>query len=177
LLGGWNKMAENAPLHHRPRAQARILPARRGQVQGRYTMHWKQLLFGSTARSPTADAGLAILRVTAGLAIALAHGMSKVPPSEQFTGYVSSLGIPAPGIAVWLAMLAEFGGGILLAIGLLTRPAALLLVIHFAIVVLVAHAGQGFGDRELPLLFGVIALQFLLTGPGRYSADAAITRT
>jgi len=37
-------------------------------------------------------------------------------------------------------------------IGLLTRPAAFLLVGHFAIVVLVAHAGETFKERELPLL-------------------------
>ncbi len=59
-------------------------------------------------------------------------------------------------------------------IGLLTRPAAFLLVGHFAIVVLVAHAGQTFKERELPFLFLVIALTLLFTGAGRYSVDAAV---
>jgi putative oxidoreductase len=74
----------------------------------------------------------------------------------------------------WLAGIAEFGGGLLLVIGLLSRPAALLLVVHFTLVILIAHGGDPLGDRELPILFGTTALMFLLTGPGRYSVDALI---
>jgi putative oxidoreductase len=74
----------------------------------------------------------------------------------------------------WLAGIAEFGGALLLVIGLLSRPAALLLVVHFTLVILIAHGGDPLGDRELPILFGTTALMFLLTGPGRYSVDALI---
>jgi putative oxidoreductase len=129
---------------------------------------------GGTPGSPAADAGLAALRIVAGLLLAFLHGLGKVPPQEGFVGWIGSLGFPAPMLFAWLAALAEFGGGILIALGLLTRPAALLVVIHFMIVVFVAHAGDPLGDRELAILFGVIALQFLLTGPGRYSLDAVI---
>lgn len=133
------------------------------------------LLFGLPARdSAAADAGLLVLRVVAGLALAFFHGIGKIPPSEGFTGMVGGMGFPAPGLFAWLAGLAEFGGALLLAAGLLTRPAALLLVVHFAFVVLLAHAGDTLGDRELPMLFWAIALQFLLTGPGRFSLDAVI---
>jgi putative oxidoreductase len=76
-----------------------------------------------------------------------------------------------------MAAFAEVVGGVLLAIGLLTRPAALLLVIHFVVVVLVAHAGDALGDRELGILFGTVALLFMLAGPGRFSLDAVIGRT
>jgi uncharacterized membrane protein YphA (DoxX/SURF4 family) len=47
---------------------------------------------------------------------------------------------------------------------------------HFVFVVLLAHAGDPFGDRELPLFFLVTALLFLLAGAGRYSVDAALRR-
>ena len=134
-------------------------------------------LFGRpTAGSSAADVGLLVLRVAAGLAIALLHGIGKVPPAEGFVGMVGGMGFPSPVLFAWLAGLAEFLGGLLLAVGLLTRPTALVLVIHFAVVVLVAHAGDAIGDRELPLIFWAAAFQFLLTGPGRFSLDAMIHR-
>jgi putative oxidoreductase len=135
----------------------------------------RHLLLGRPDRdSPALDAGLLVLRVGAGLALAFLHGLGKVPPSGGFVGMLGGMGLPAPGVFAWLAALAEFGGGLLLAIGLLTRPVALVLVFHFAVVVLLAHAGDTLGDRELPILFWIIAVQFLLTGPGRYSVDALV---
>lgn len=131
---------------------------------------------GRPVGSPAADAGLAILRVVAFLLLASLHGIGKVPPQEGFVGMVGGLGFPAPGLFAWLAGIAEFGAGLLLVIGLLSRPAALLLVVHFLFVVLIAHSGDALGDRELPILFLTTALMFLLTGPGRYSVDALINR-
>lgn len=139
------------------------------------TRHW---IFGrGTAGSPAADAGLAVLRIAAGLLLVILHGIGKVPPGPDFVGWIGALGFPAPLVFAWLVVVAEVGGGILLALGLLARPAALLVTIHFAIVVLVAHAGDTLADRELAILFGVIAFALLLTGPGRYSLDTAIAGT
>jgi putative oxidoreductase len=42
----------------------------------------RSLLFGSSSAGPTADFGLLLLRVFAGLALAFAHGLGKLPPSE-----------------------------------------------------------------------------------------------
>jgi putative oxidoreductase len=137
----------------------------------------RQRLLGPVTTTTTAgDAGLAALRITAGLLLAFLHGMGKVPPSEGFVGWIGQMGFPAPLLFAWLAGLVEFGGGVLLALGLLTRPAALVVFIHFVVVVFVAHAGDPLGDRELAMLFGVIALALALTGPGRYSLDALIGR-
>jgi putative oxidoreductase len=136
----------------------------------------RHLLFGGYTAGPVGDAGLAMLRIFAGLALALAHGLGKVPPQEGFIGWIASWGFPAPGVFAWLAGIAEFGGGILLAAGLLTRPAALLIVLHFVVVQVWGHAGDPFLERELALLFQFIALQFLVVGAGRYSADWWIGR-
>lgn len=139
-------------------------------------MRSRSLLFGTphTTDTPAGHAGLALLRVFAGLALAFGHGLGKIPPSEGFVGMIGGMGMPAPELAAWAAALAEFVGGILLALGLLTRPTSLVIAIHFAVVVLLAHAGDPFGDRELGLMFFFVALAFMLAGPGRYSVDAAL---
>lgn len=121
------------------------------------------------------DLGLLVIRVFGGLALALAHGWGKLPPSERFiTRVAEGMGLPAPELFAWLAGIAEFGGGILLALGLVTRPAAFLVLGNMMFVAFIAHAGDSFAQREKALLFLVIALLFLIAGPGRYSIDAAI---
>jgi putative oxidoreductase len=129
---------------------------------------------GAATGSRATDAGLLLLRVIGGAALAFGHGMGKVPPSDGFIGRVGQMGLPAPELFAWLAMTAEFGGAILLIVGLLTRPAALLVCGNMLIVALLGHAGDPFGDREKAVLFGAIALLFLLAGAGRYSLDALI---
>lgn len=137
----------------------------------------KRILFGGAPTdSPALDWGLLLLRVIAGLALAYAHGLGKFPPSEGFVTRVGTMGLPAPELFSWLAATAELGGGVLLALGLLTRPAALLVLGNMSVVVLLAHAGDSFGDREKAVLFGAVALFYLLVGAGRYSLDALIRR-
>lgn len=115
--------------------------------------------------------GMLLLRLVAGLSLALAHGLGKVPPSAKFIEGVASMGFPLPTVFAWGSGIAELGGGVLLALGLFTRPAAALIVANMAVAVVIRHAGDPFGNRELALLYGAIALLFLLTGPGRYSVD------
>ena len=137
----------------------------------------RHLLFGTPSAHPRAtDLGLLLLRLVGGLSLALAHGIGKVPPSAGFMANVERLGFPLPALFAWAAGLAELGGGLLLAVGLLTRPAALLVAGYFVFVTLVAHAGDPFEDREKSILFLMVGLVLLCTGPGRYSADAALAR-
>jgi putative oxidoreductase len=138
------------------------------------TRDHRDWLFGTFTTGPLGDAGMMLLRVYAGLALAFQHGRGKIPPSEGFQGMVGGLGFPAPELFAWMAGLAEFGGGILLALGLLTRPVAAILVLHFLVVAFLAHAGDPFARRELPLFFLFTALMFTLTGAGRYALDALI---
>jgi putative oxidoreductase len=132
------------------------------------------LLSGATTDSRAADLGLLVLRLFAGLSLALAHGLGKIPPSDRFIMGVAEMGLPFPGLFAVLSAVAEFGCGLLLALGLLTRPAAFLVAGNMLIVSLLAHAGDPFGIREKPILFGMVALLFLLAGAGRYSLDALL---
>ena len=80
--------------------------------------------------------------------------------------------------AFWSPLLActEFFGGIFIAIGLLTRPAAfaglfvLLVTVWFHWVTV----GQGFSGAEKSLLWAAILLFFVIRGGNRHSVDARI---
>lgn len=139
-------------------------------------MRAKSLLFGTTTTdSPAGDLGLLVLRVFAGLALALAHGWGKLPPSDRFVSRVGEFGFPVPELFAWLSGIAELGG-LLLALGLLTRPVSLLIVLNMTVALLFAHEGDPFSQREKAFLFGFVGLLYLLAGAGRYSLDALIHR-
>jgi len=135
---------------------------------------FRSFLFGTATAGPIADLGLLLLRVFAGLALALAHGTNKVPPSPGFVERISGFGFPMPELFGWMAGLTEFGGGILLAAGLATRPVATIIVVNMIVAVFFGHAGDPFARRELALMFAFVALMFAFVGGGRYAADRLI---
>ncbi|HLA63431.1 MAG TPA: DoxX family protein [Rhodothermales bacterium] len=136
----------------------------------------RNLLFGGDGgASPRADLGLLLLRVGFGLALALGHGLGKLPPSARFVEGVGEMGFPLPGLFAWLAAFAEFGGGLLLVFGLATRPAAGLVAINMLVAYFLSHGGA-FGEGEKALLFALAALTLLIIGAGRYSVDALLRR-
>lgn len=122
------------------------------------------------------DAGLFALRVFAGLALALAHGTGKLPPSDAFVAGVGEMGFPAPHVFAWAAGLSESVGGMLLAVGLVARPAAGFILATMLVAAFVKQAGDPFLERELAMLYAAVALMFLAAGPGRYSLDGLIAR-
>ncbi|HZN66498.1 MAG TPA: DoxX family protein [Tepidisphaeraceae bacterium] len=137
----------------------------------------RDVLFGGAGSgSWFGDIGLLVLRLT-GLILAVGHGLKKWPPPEMFVGGVQKLGFPAPTFFAWMAVLSEVVGGFLLALGLLTRPAAFLV----AGTMLVAAFGQHRSDpffmgptgpsKEPAILFLLPALALLFTGAGRYGVD------
>jgi putative oxidoreductase len=103
-------------------------------------------------------------------------GGSGIAGTEQF--FASKLGLP-PWVAV-LAGLVEFGGGLLLALSLVTRVAAVLVMGLMTVAVIQVHLPYGFfwteGGYEYPLLWGILALSFVIRGGGRFALDALIGR-
>lgn len=135
----------------------------------------KRFLFsGTPAGSWIAEAGTLALRVFAGVSLALTHGFPMLPPSEGFIGNVGNLGFPMPTAFAWAAKLSEFVGGVLLALGLLTRPAAFLIVCTMATAAFIHHAPDPFARKEMALLYFAIAVMFLLKGAGVWSMDRLI---
>ncbi len=133
----------------------------------------KKLLFGTT---PDACAGILLLRAFTGVAL-MTHGIAKLAGGmEKFTGFVASLGVPAPHVMAFLAAFSESFGAALLALGLLTRPAAFMIVCTMSVAIFGAHGGQPFAKQEMAWLYFMPALLFLLKGGGRWSLDFMITR-
>ena len=140
-------------------------------------MIFRQILFGGTVLTGwAANAGLFALRVAAGLGLAFGHGLGKVPPSERFIGGVIEMGFPAPALFAWAAGLSELAGGLLLALGLATRPSSFFILCTMLVALLIRHAADPFGNKEKALLYAAIALLFLMIGAGKYSVDALVTR-
>ncbi len=124
-----------------------------------------------------------LVRATAGLFL-VPHGAQKL--FGWFGGYgleatsqyfATKLGMPAS--FALIAGLIEFAGGILLAIGFLTRPVAAL-VAGLLLVAAQVHIAKGFfwsaGGYEYPVFWAIVAIAYVLRGGGRYSVDAAIGR-
>lgn len=136
-------------------------------------MKVKQLLFGTT---PDANLGILILRVFIGLAMTT-HGFGKMFGGlAGFTENVANMGIPAPQLMAFLAAFAESFGALMLAAGLLTRPAAFMLVCTMAVAALGAHGDGGFGAQEKAWLYLVPSLMFMLKGAGKWSVDFLISK-
>ena len=133
------------------------------------------LLFKLAHSQPGAlSAGLALLRVWFGLVLALNHGLGKVTDLGKFTEGVASRGMPLPGVLGPAAALSEFLGGLLVAVGLFTRPSALFVAITMLVAALHIHAADPFGKKELAFAYAVVALVVLISGPGHFSLDALI---
>ncbi|HRP62333.1 MAG TPA: DoxX family protein [Phycisphaerales bacterium] len=128
------------------------------------------LIGGHKPASVAADLGLTLLRIAAGLLMA-PHGWGKIPPSGQFLDGVSEMGFPMPIVFAWGAALSEFVGGLLLAAGLFTRPAAFMMAGTMVVAAFVAHAGDPISVREMALLYLFIAIAFMFNGSGRFGLD------
>ena len=116
----------------------------------------------------------AILRVGAGLLFML-HGAQKL--LGWFGGFGGTPGATAPLMSqMGLAGVIELAGGLLIVIGLFTRPVALIAFLEMIAAYLIAHAGQAFwpieNRGELALLYGLVWLFLAANGPGPWSVDA-----
>ena len=123
-----------------------------------------------------APAVLSLLRIAAAYMFML-HGTAK------FFSFPVSMGGGSPlGIYLAAAVL-EVGGGILLLLGLLTRPVAFILSGQMAVAYFMAHASQGnalfpiANGGESAALFSFLFLYFAAAGGGAWSLDNLLCKS
>ncbi|HET7560791.1 MAG TPA: DoxX family protein [Rhodanobacteraceae bacterium] len=116
---------------------------------------------------------LSVLRIVTACLL-IPHGTAKLfglPHQASFDGlqWISLMG---------LAGIIETAGGILLLIGLFTRPVAFVLCGFMAVAYFMAHASQGnvllpmLNHGELAVLYCFVFLYFVFAGAGTWSVDA-----
>ena len=129
------------------------------------------------------DLGLLILRLVFG-ALFIGHGTQKLfgwfgghgPAGTG--GMLETLGLrPGRPLAV-VNGLAEAGGGLLVALGLLTPLAAAVIIGVMVVAAIVAHGHNGIwnqnGGVEFPVTNIAVAQALAFVGPGAWSLDAAL---
>jgi len=116
---------------------------------------------------------LSIMRIVAAL-LFLEHGMSR------HFGWPSAMPAPAMFSMYWFAGAIELVGGVLVALGLFTRPAALIMSGEMAFAYFISHAPSGFfpilNRGDAAILYCFIFLYIAFAGGGPWSVDALIGR-
>lgn len=132
---------------------------------------------------PQADVGLLLLRLVLATSF-IGHGAQKVFGAFGGTGIqgfadgtLSGYGFRFPEVLAWITGFTELGGGVLVALGLLTPLAATgLMAVMLNTVLLKFDNGFFFqlpGGFEVDFLLAGLAAGLVLAGPGRISLDAA----
>lgn len=121
-----------------------------------------------------ADPVYCVMRLIVGLMFAC-HGAQKILGWFAKPGQTTPPPLdPTTAIGGWI----ELAGGLLIAFGLLTRPAAFLASGMMAVAYFMAHAGGGFfpivNHGELAVLYCWIFLYIFVYGPGQLSLDSII---
>ncbi|MFC0401261.1 DoxX family protein [Paraburkholderia rhizosphaerae] len=125
------------------------------------------------------DAILLVARVLL-MVLFVVFGWSKLTGFAAAQAYMASTGAPLPAVAAAIAVVMELGVGVLLAVGLFTRPLAILLALYTLGTALIGHhfwtqtGTEQYVNmvnfyKNVSIIGGLLLLA--VTGPGRYSFD------
>lgn len=128
------------------------------------------------------DIGLLIIRIGIGISFIFVHGMPKLfggPAAWERTGKAMvNLGISfAPVFWGFMAAITEFGGGILLLLGLFTRSTSVFLAFTMIVAMMRHLANMDPWSRVFhPIEIFTVFIALIFLGAGKYSIDAIMER-
>lgn len=122
------------------------------------------------------DIALAALRILTGgfLVYGVWDNVMSAAHMEEFVAFMAAFNFPAPQILAPLSVYAQLIAGALLALGLFTRWAALVIAFNFVVGVVGVHWEQTFREWWPAIVLVGIGLLYAAKGAGRWSIDALI---
>ena len=120
------------------------------------------------------NCGLLLLRLWLGLSLVILHGWTKLSNySTMSSQFPDPLGVGSRA-SLSMAVFAEVICALLLAVGLFTRFAALVLAINMGVAFFIVHHAtlkMGPGSGELAFIYLAGFITIFLAGPGKFSID------
>lgn len=123
------------------------------------------------------DVGLLVARILMPI-LFITSGWGKITAYAGTQQYMESMGVP--GILLPLTILLEFGGGLAILFGFLTRTTALFTAVFTLLTALLFHNDFAQADnaimfmKNLTIVGGFLLLA--ITGPGAFSIDRVLKR-
>lgn len=128
---------------------------------------------GASPLAQWQDYGLALLRIMTGL-LFLAHGTGKM------LGFPVLAQVPPMGSLSWWGGALELVGGVMIVLGLFTRPVAFILSGEMAVAYFIAHAPRNFfpanNGGDAAVLYCFVFLYLVVAGAGAFSLDRRFGR-
>ena len=122
------------------------------------------------------DLATLILRIAFGGAMIFGHGWGKLANfSERATSFSDPIGLGNE-TSLMLAVFAEFLCSLAVMFGIATRLALIPLIVTMLVAAFIVNFNQPFARMEKAILFLVAFLVLMITGPGKFSFDAAIAK-
>ena len=132
-------------------------------------------IFGTSVDKNVNSLAVLILRIVAG-GFMLVHGLEKLEMLKANpVQFADPVGIGEPA-SLTLAVFAELVCSALLILGLLTRLAAIPLIITMLVVVFIVHSADDFEKQELGGLYLAIYIVLIIVGAGKFSVDRLISK-
>ena len=129
-----------------------------------------------TTRESKVSLGLLVLRLGTAFSMITLHGHPKlVHWPESADGFFDPIGA-GPTTSFVMVLFAEYFCSLLIAVGGLTRLAAIPPIIAMATATFIYHSEDPFPTKEKSYLYLVIFVVLLITGAGKYSIDGTLRR-
>ena len=128
------------------------------------------------SRSDVKQASAALIGRVLLSVIFILSGFSKLAAPAMMIGYIGSVGLPLPHVALAVAIIVEIGGGLALIAGYRTRTVAAVLALFSVFTALAFHSALADQNQFIHFFKNIAMagglLQVVAFGAGRFSLDA-----